>query len=247
MFNNPFYLQTIRNTIVVFGSLFSNLTIQRRAKDGTNTILQTVNVPLAYANKEKEIVRSDGDPNLDNNVQITVPRMSFEITGYEYDASRKLNAMGKLTCNSGATNARKEVFTPVPWNMNITLDLLTKNQEDALQIIEQILPLFKPEYNLVISTVPEMNIISDVPLILNSLSATDTFSGSFDNSRLVVHTFNFTAKMNLYTGFGNVNVIKKVTANVTTDLTFINKPKETYIATGTVPGAPITDIWIDNL
>ena len=98
-----------------------------------------------------------------------------------------------------------------------------------------------------INNVPDMNIITDVPLILNSLTATDSFSGNFDNTRLVVHSFNFTAKLSLYSGVGITNVIKKVTANINADPTFVKKPKETYTAIGTVPGAPIIETWINNL
>lgn len=240
MLNNPnFYHGTIRKTIVAFGSLFSNIQIERESKDGTNTVLQTVSVPLGYGPKEKWVVRIDSDPGLNKAVYTTLPRMAFEITGYEYDATRKINRMNKLTCEQ-STSDRKSMYTPVPYNLEITLYVLTKTQEDALQIIEQILPVFTPEYTMVINAVPEMNVAQDIPVILKSISAQDDYDGDFQTRRFVTHTLNFTLKLNLYGPVSTSGIIKKTTVNVT------GNPAATYTAVGTLPGNPITEDWDEN-
>jgi len=240
MLNNPnFYHGTIRKAIVAFGTLFSNIQIERESKDGNNTVMQTVDVPLGYGPKEKWVVRLDSDPGLNKAVYTTLPRMAFEITSYEYDSTRKINRMNKLTCDL-STSDRKSMYTPVPYNLDITLYILTKTQEDALQIIEQILPVFTPEYTMVINAVPEMNVAQDIPVILKSISAQDDYDGDFQTRRFVTHTLNFTLKMNLYGPVSTTGVIKKTT--VTTS----GNPQTTYTAIGTLPGNPIIEDWEEN-
>lgn len=244
--NNVFYHGIIRKTIVSFGSLFSNIKIERKqgnSVDG-NTI-QTLAVPLAYAPKEKWIVRIDSDPTLENNTYITLPRMSFEITGYSYDPSRKTNRMQKITCGVGS-DSMNVLYTPVPYNVDISLYILTKTQEDGLQILEQILPTFTPEYTLSIKTVDAMNIVLDVPVILNSVSVQDDYDGDFQTRRFVTHTLNFTLKTNLFGATGTQNVISQVAASITDKEDFSN-PNRTYQATGDVETGTVTEEnWLDN-
>lgn len=244
--NNVFYHGTIRKTIVAFGSLFSNIFIDRKQGDSVNgETMQRLQIPLAYAPKEKYIVRLEQDPNLENNTYTSLPRMSFEITGYSYDASRKMPKMNKVVC-SVAGEVSNTVFSPVPYNIDISLYVLTKTQEDAMQIIEQILPTFGPEYTLSINTIPEMNIIQDIPVTLNSISVQDEYDGDFATRRFVTHTLTFSLKVNLY---GNINNNKPIyTAGVNVELDNTNNVAETY----TVDGDPVTyqivnEEWIDNL
>lgn len=210
-----FYHGIIRSTIVAFGSLFSNIYIDRKKDDSVSgQTIQRLQVPLAYAPKEKWIVRIDSDPNLQNNTYTTLPRLSFEITGYNYDAARKANRMNKVRCVDASQDTMKSLFTPVPYNIDIALYVLTKTQEDGLQIIEQILPTFTPDYTLMINSVPSMNIIQDVPVILNSVAVQDDYDGDFQTRRFVTHTLNFTLKLNLYGGLSNTGVIDTVISNV---------------------------------
>ena len=235
MLNTPtYYHGSIRKTIVAFGRLFSDIKIARQDNDGN--VSQTLAVPLAYAPKEKWIVRIDSDPGLNNTTYTTLPRMSFEITGYAYDASRKLNRMNKLTCDQASGNIKKSMFSPVPYNVDISLYILTKTHEDAMQIIEQILPTFTPEYTFSLNAVPEMNVVQDVPVILNNISVEDNYDGSFTERRFVVHTLTFTLKTNLYGPVLQQGIIKDVNVNV-------NLPGRKYRAVGTLPGDPITDNW----
>lgn len=195
--NNVFYHGLIRKTIIAFGHLFSNVQIERRENNSvTGDVIQTLKVPISYAPKEKWLVRIEQDPNLDNNTYVSLPRMSFEITGYSYDSSRKLGKVNQIVCNS--PDSATTVFSPVPYNVDISLYVLTKTQEDAMQIIEQILPTFTPDYTLSIAAVPDMSIVQDVPIALNGITLQDEYDGSFETRRFVTHTLNFTLKLNLF-------------------------------------------------
>lgn len=239
------YHGMIRKVIIAFGRLFSDIQITREDKsDETNN--QTLAVPIAYAPKEKWIVRIDSDPDLTGHVYTTLPRISFEITGYSYDPSRKVNRMSKINCVKAETpDSMSSMFAPVPYNIDITLYVLTKTQEDALQIIEQILPTFTPEYTLSIQAVPEMNIIQDIPIVLNSVEVSDEYDGDFQTRRFVTHTLNFTIKTNIYGPISTQGVIKDVTANISTKDN--NEPQLTFNAYIGSSGGEITENWEENL
>lgn len=240
MFDTPFYNGTVQNTIVAFGSLFSNIKIQR--KNNSGVVEQTVAVPLAYSQKEKWLVSNDTNPDSERGLYTTLPRMGFEINGYSYDASRKLARMNQIYCVDGSS--RNQVFTPVPYNIDISLYFATKTQGDALQILEQILPTFAPDYTVAVNTIPALNLKQDIPFILNSVSVEDNYEGDMGERRFVIHTLNFTAKISLYGGNGNVGLIKTVDANVATSN--IDVPDQTFTATQATPVSPITESWLDN-
>lgn len=244
--NNVFYHGIIRKCIVGFGSLFSDIYIDRKQGDSVNgTTVQRLQIPLAYAPKEKWIVRIEQDPSLENHVYTTLPRMSFEIIGYNYDSQRKVNRMQQLKCGDG-TGSVSTMYTPVPYNLDLSLYILTKTQEDGLQIIEQILPTFTPEYTLSINVVPEMSVKVDVPIILNSVSVQDDYDGDFQTRRFVTHTLNFTMKMNLFGPISGRSVIDNVNANIGENENFTN-PNRIYTAQGDVTTATVnTENWLDG-
>ena len=243
--NQVFYHGIIRKTIVSFGRLFSDIYIDRKQGDSTSgTTIQRIQVPLAYAPKEKWIVKLDSDPTLENYTYTTLPRMSFEILSYGYDSTRKLNRMQKLQCGTGDTS-RTYTYTPVPYNIEIGLYILTKTQEDGLQILEQILPTFTPEYTLPIKVVPDMNIVQDTPVILNSVSVSDDYDGDFQTRRFVTHTLNFTLKTNLFGALSGQGIIETVNANI--GLKEITTPNRIYTAQGDVTTATVSsENWEDN-
>ena len=243
--SNVFYHGLIRKTIVAFGSLFSDIYIDRKQGDSvTGTTIQRLQIPLAYAPKEKWIVRLDSDPNLEQHTYTTLPRMSFEINGYSYDAQRKLNRMQQIKCGSGI-DSMTYMYTPVPYNIEISLYILTKTQEDGLQIIEQILPTFTPEYTLSINAVPDMNVVQDIPVILNSVSVSDEYDGDFQTRRFVTHTLNFTLKTSLFGAVSGQAVISQVEANI--GLNNIDDPNRIYVATGDTTTATLsTESWLDG-
>ena len=212
-----FYHGTIRKAIVAFGSLFSNIYIERRQGNSvTGPVVQKLQVPLAYAPKEKWLVRVDSDPTLDHHTYTTLPRISFEITGYNYDATRKVGRMNQIRSVTEVASlpVMKQQFSPVPYNLEVSLYVLTKTQEDALQILEQILPTFTPEYNLSVNAIPEMTIVQDIPVVLNNVSVQDDYDGDFQTRRFVTHTLNFTMKLNMFGGTNEAKDIRTVKANV---------------------------------
>jgi hypothetical protein len=242
---NVYYHGIIRKSIVAFGRLFSDIYIDRKVGDSVNgTTAQRVQVPLAYAPKEKWIVRLEQDPNLENNTYTTLPRMSFEITGYRYDAARKTNRMQQI--KSGAGSNQPTVYTPVPYTLDLSLYILTKTQEDGLQIIEQILPTFTPEYTLTINTIPDMGIQNDVPIVLTSVQVEDEYDGAFQDRRFVTHTLNFEMKLNLFGPVSDRNVITQVNANIGQNENFDN-PNRSYVATGDTTTATVSsEDWLNN-
>jgi len=244
--NNVFYHGIIRKTIVAFGRLFSDIYIDRKQGDSVNgTTVQRLQIPVAYAPKEKWLVRIEQDPTLENHTYVSLPRLSFEITGYNYDSSRKMNKMNKLICNDGTSSST--VYSPVPYNLEISLYVLTKTQEDGLQIIEQILPTFNPEYVLSINAVPQMNVVQDIPVVLNSISVSDEYDGDFETRRFVTHTLTFTLKLNLFGAIQSSKPIYTSTANVSTDPTG-EVTSQTFVATGDPTTYTIdSELWTNDL
>ena len=219
MFGTHFYNEGMRKLTIAFGQIFNNIILQN--KSSTGAITKRFKVPLAYAPKEKFLVRLDEQANLENReFAITLPRMGFEITGLSYDSSRKLNKMNKLVrVKDGETGKIQNYnWNPVPYNINFSLYSFTATAENGLQIIEQILPWFQPEYTVTIKVVPEMDIVRDVPIVLNSVQYEDSYSGDFTRRRAVIYTLNFTAKTYLYGPMNNQGVIKKVQSDLHTDL-----------------------------
>jgi hypothetical protein len=230
MFGNNFYHAIIKKTIVAFGRLFSGIYIERREGDSVSgAIIQTLQIPISLAPKEKWLTRLEQDPDLTNNTYISLPRMSFEITGYSYDASRKMGKMNKIICNHRISAGN--MYAPVPYNIDITLYIISKTQEDGLQIIEQILPSFGPEYTLSINAVPELNITQDIPISLTSISVSDEYDGDFATRRFVTYTLTFLLKVNLFGATHQSKQIYDVTANISSEEDMSNK-SPSYNVTG---------------
>ena len=148
MIGQYFYNQSTRNVVVAFGTLFNN--IQLTKKDGSGNVIQTMKVPLAYGPKQKWLARLTEDPNLSKKVAVTLPRIGFEISGISYDSSRKQNKVIKVKKVADGTDKEqvKSGFMPVPYNVEFELFIMSKSSDDALQIVEQILPYFQPEYTV---------------------------------------------------------------------------------------------------
>lgn len=191
----PFYHGIIRNTVISFGKLFENLTI---LKVNNNKVTnKVIKVPMSYGPKEKWLRRLEEQPNLQGNPEITLPRMSFEITGYEYDAGRKLGSVENYVL--GEVDGKPvKLFTPVPYNVMFSLHAMTKTQEDGLQIMEQILAHFSPAVTVSFLVIPELKITQNVPISILGVQTEDSWDGDFEQRRLIVTTFNFQAKISLY-------------------------------------------------
>jgi hypothetical protein len=248
--DSVFYHGITRKCIIGFGRLFSNIFIDRRINDPVNgEHAQRVHVPLSYAPKEKWLVRLDEDPTLENHTLTSLPRMSFEIIAYTYDSLRKVNRMQYMKNDASSTNETTTavVRTPVPYNIDMSLYIVTKTQEDALQIIEQILPWFTPEYSMSINAVDDMGIKLDVPVVLNSVIVSDEFEGTFQQRRFVIHTINFQMKVSLFGPVSQQGVILQSDANLSIGENGFSK----YRATGELgPDGEQTitnDGWINEL
>ena len=220
MLGDYFYHESLRKIIIAFGTIFNNIHIHR--KDSSGNVIQSLKVPLAYSPKEKFIARLDQQPDLvqDRRVAVTLPRMGFEISGLSYDPSRKLNRMGQVKkVRSTSTDGKimNKQFNPVPYNISMNLYSFTSSAEGGLQIVEQILPFFQPDYTVTIRAIPTMNIVRDVPIVLNSVSYEDTYDGAYTNRRAVNYTLNFTAKTYLYGPITTQRVIKETQADSYTD------------------------------
>ena len=210
MIGNYFYNESTRNVVVSFGTLFNN--IQLTKKDNSGNVIQSMKVPLAYGPKQKWLSRLQEDPNLNKKVAVTLPRIGFEISGLTYDATRKQNKVMKAKkVLDGADNSQlKSGYMPVPYNVDFEMYILAKSSDDALQIVEQILPYFQPEYTVTLREIPELDIIRDVPIILNSISYEDDYEGDFTSRRSIIYTLSFTAKYYLYGPVTSTNVIRTV-------------------------------------
>jgi len=219
MFGTHFYNQGLRKLTIAFGQIFNNIIIQNTSSTGAVT--KRIRVPLAYAPKEKFLARLEQQANLqeDREVAITLPRLGFEITGLAYDASRKINKMQKTVRVKANEDGKKLNFNyaPVPYNINFSLYSFTATAENGLQIIEQILPFFQPEYTVTMNVIPELQIKRDIPIILNTVNYEDTYSGDFTRRRAVIYTLNFTAKTYLYGPMSNSSVITSVQTDLGAD------------------------------
>ena len=218
MLGQQFYHETIRKIIVAFGTTFNNVQLVR--KDNSGNITQSMKVPLAYGPKEKFLVRLRADPDLSSKVAITLPRIGFEIQNLAYDGTRKLSRVQKFKKVNTGNNTRTldTQFMPVPYNLDIVLYVLAKQSDDALQIVEQILPYFQPDYTITVNDMADMGIKRDVPIILNSISYEDNYQGDFEQRRALIYTMNFTCKFYLYGPVTSSNIIRTVEADQYTDM-----------------------------
>ena len=198
MLGQQFYHETIRKVVIAFGTMFNNIQLVRRDNDGT--VVQSMKVPLAYGPRQKFLARLAEDPDLTKQVAVTLPRIGFEINDLTYDPARKLNRVQKFKKTKTGNSKKLETqFMPVPYNIGFELYILSKNSDDALQIVEQILPFFQPDYTLTINDMADMGIKRDVPVILNSIGYEDDYADAeFAARRSIIYTLSFTAKFYLY-------------------------------------------------
>jgi len=226
MLGHTFYHNTIRRYVILFGTLFNDIHINRVDTEGGVT--QTIKVPISYGPKEKMLARLDADPNL-NRPAIVLPRMSFELTDLNYGPTRKLNTIGKIVAaNPNDANAAKYQYTPVPYDLNFILSIAVKNADDGTRILEQILPFFTPNWNSTVDLIPELGIKLDVPIVLNAVSSEDSYEGDFEARRSIVWTLSFTMKGYIFgptrpaNGSGGGQLIKLANVNFYDTSTYTN-------------------------
>lgn len=210
MFGQYFYHRRIRNTVALFGRLFNNIYVMR--SDAAGNGVSAIKVPLSYAPKRKYMERLLTNANFeeDNKVAIKLPRMSFEITSIEYDPDRQLPKINNVNRRGTQANQRTKFYTPVPYNINFQLSVYAKTQDDALQVVEQIVPFFAPQYTLTIKPIAEYpDIKEDVPVILQGVSFSDDYEGALESRRTIIYTMDFQVKINIYGATSEAPLIRQ--------------------------------------
>ena len=225
MFGNHFYHAAIRRTVAVFGTLFNDINVLRKGSDGSAKSI--VKVPLAYGPKQKFLARLDQQRDLDDpKIALKLPRMSFELTGLAYNPNTKLQKGIKQSFPDPLDNNKmKTVLGPVGYNLNVQLSIMAKNQDDALQILEQILPFFQPDYTVSVKEV-DNNFRSDQPFVLQSVALTDDYEGDFTTRRVIIYTLDFETKVNFYGGIGTQGLVKSVSIDYNNEISASTKPME---------------------
>jgi len=245
MLGTYFYHEVIRKTIIGFGTLFNNMVVKHQ--DANGTIVDEKRVPLAYGPAAKFIARLEQQPDLNKMVAITLPRMSFEMTSIAYDSTRKAGITQTFKAVDG--NKLKKVFMPVPYNIGFELSLLTKINDDALQVVEQILPFFQPSFSITVDLVSSIGEKRDVPITLTNVTFQDDYEGDFSTRRALIYTFQFTAKTYLYGPIAEnpEGLIKKVIVDQYASVDTVNAKREMrYTVTPTATKDYNSDGSIDS-
>jgi hypothetical protein len=190
-----FYHEIFKRTIVGFGNLFKDIHIQK--VDKSKNVINDMKVPLAYGPMQKFLARLEQQAELDQATQITLPRISFEMNSITYDGTRKTQPT-KMFKTTDKGEKLQKVYLPVPYNVGIELTVMAKLNEDALQIVEQILPYFQPSFNITVDLVDTIGEKRDIPVVLDSINFSDDYEGDFSGRRLLLYTLNFTAKTYLF-------------------------------------------------
>ena len=224
-----FYHNSVRKLVVAFGTLFNEIDIKRYNADGT--VKETIRVPIGYGPKEKFLVRLRQPSSIDEGVKtrVTTPRLGFEMTGFNYDTSRKRNTLSKRIATGATTEGTflRRNFAEVPYNFEFALSIFVRHMDDGLQIVEQILPYFTPEFIVTLNN-NDLNKSVDVPIVLSSVSQTAEYDGDIETGRLITFDLNFTAKSYVY---GPIKESKVITQTITT---FFNSD---FTNTGGVTGS----------
>lgn len=234
LYEKFYYNGTIRKLTVAFGSLFSNIFVSRRTSGGAE--IEREIVPITYSNKEKFVQRLMGDPDSENKSAIKLPHLAFEITNYSYDPERKLSSKRKVAGTPSDEQSKfKFFYTPVPYNLEFSLYLVTKTQEEGLQIVEQILPFFTPDYVLTVKLSDIDEYKQDVPISLTSVSNEDSYEGDFDKRRTIIWTLQFRMKAYLLGPQRNSGKILHTVVKSYVGDQVISQPSAPVVVDGALP------------
>jgi hypothetical protein len=239
-----FYHEILRKTVIAFGTLFNEISIQHT--NNSNQVSSVIKVPLAYGPTQKFLARLEQSPDLNKSTAITLPRMSFEFTGLVYDSTRKVSTTQTFTVRDPTNGSEiKKAYMPVPYNMQFELSIMAKLNDDALQIVEQIVPYFQPSYNLTVELVESIGEKRDIPIILENITMQDDYEGNFTTRRVLLYTLRFTAKTYLFGPVSSAtkDTIKKVAVsyltgdsrdNTTREVVYSSEPRAIKNYTGIV-------------
>tara|TARA_A100001388_G_scaffold93581_1_gene67858 strand:+ start:3924 stop:4709 length:786 start_codon:yes stop_codon:yes gene_type:complete len=216
MFGTHFYHEKTKKAVAIFGRLFNNIYVLR--KNSSGAVISQLKVPLSYAPKQKylERIRENPDLTTDTKVAIKLPRMSFEITSIAYDNARQLAKSSAFKNEGTSVSTRQKFFTPVPYSINFQLNAYAKSQDDALQIVEQILPTFNPQYSITIKPFASEypGFLEDIPIIINGVAFSDDFEGAMEQRRTIIYSLDFEMKLSYHGPIANTSIIRQVDAKV---------------------------------
>ena len=236
MMGGYFYNKHVRNAVAVFGSLFDNIHVLRTKSDGD--VLSQVKVPLSYAPKRDFIERLEQMSNgeeAERRVAVKLPRASFEIVSMFYDAQRQLPKMNRFSLIDSQNN-KTSLYTGTPYTISFQLNIYAKTQDDALQIVEQIIPYFAPQYTVSIKPFADHpDHIEDVPLVLTGINFQDDFEGPIEQRRTIIYTLDFEMKINLYAQQYERPIIREVN----TDLFSLNEDSDSFLSNINITPDPI--------
>ena len=232
MFGSHFYHEKTRKAVAIFGRLFNNVYIIR--KNASGAVISQIKLPLAYAPKSRYIDRIRENPELstDEDVAIKLPRASFEISNFSYDTTRQLTKLSNFSKPGSTGSQRTKMYSPVPYNLGFTLNIYAKSHDDALQVVEQILPTFNPQYTVTIKPFADKypDFVEDIPIIIQQVSFADDYDGSLQQRRTIIYTLEFEMKLQYYGSLDAESaIIREVNADIffdTTNLTDSDKRVE---------------------
>lgn len=216
MFGGHFYHEKTRKAVAIFGKLFNNIYVVRKNRT-TGASTSQVKVPLAYAPKAKYLDRIRENADLDTNTKVAIklPRMSFEITSLAYDNQRQLTKTNNFTRFGTDTNNRNKFFTGVPYVIAFQLNVYTKTQDDALQIVEQILPTFNPQYSVTLKPFSDYpDVLEDIPIAITGVSFQDDFESELGARRTIIYTLDFEMRLRYYAGITQSEIVRDVRAKI---------------------------------
>jgi hypothetical protein len=247
MFSGHYYHEHIKRAVAVFGTLFNNMSVVK--KNGSGNVISTIKVPLAYGPRQKFLARIQDEKYLtDPKLAIRLPRMSFEIVSMTYDTNTKLQKGVTRTLASSDPTKKQTILNPVGYRMGLQLNIMTKNQDEALQLLEQILPYFQPEYTVTVKEV-QNNFKSDMPFVLQSVTMSDDYEGDFLSRRAIIYTLEFETRVRFYGPLSDKGIIRRVDATFAdTEMTVNDEPYQTqkiYISPSTAQETDDYDIEVE--
>ena len=227
--NNHFYNRTIRKMVVAFGTLFNDLILVRYSTSGDQEF-ERMRVPLSFGAKEKYLTRLTSDPNLTKSINTYVPRISFDLVGLTYDSSRKVNTLNRNFAVDSVSGAYSAQHAPVPYNFEFDLNIYVRNQEDGTQILEQILPLFTPDFTITVDLIPTLGRKYDIPIMLNSVTPQIDYEGDMSTTRLIIWNLTFTVKGYIFPATSIVGgLIRQANTNIFVDSRLSSDPQRVYV------------------
>lgn len=239
-----FYHGTVRKVVVAFGSLFNDIYVSRKDENGNE--IERFKVPIAYGPQAKFLKRLDRvgtDLEAPIKLETYLPRIGFEITNIQYDSSRKLNTIQQTAAYYASDRSQlAQRYERVPYNMTLSLSIMSKTMEDALQIIEQILPYFGPEYTFTIKAIDPTDQDVDVPIVFSSATLNDGDDGSYGDystRKITLANIQFIAKMYLYGPVVRKKVVTETNVNFL-DTAAYGSSGPTYAVVSAFPFAGVT-------